>query len=83
MTPQDTAHIATKEDLVAVLDHMRSDCLQNRQTWENQDILSFLEAFQAWLGSSKNYYKNQQIDMASVTPWKEIADALAAARIYE
>ncbi len=83
MTPQDTAQIKTKEDLVAFLDLMRSDFQENGKTWENEDILSFLEAFQAWLSSSGNFYKNINIDASTVTPWKEVADAFVAARIYE
>jgi len=83
MTPEDTAKISSKEDLIAFLDHILTDHSKNSVSWENQDIKSFIEAFQAWLGSSQNYYRNQNIDMTSVTPWKEIGDAFAAARIYE
>ena len=83
MTPEDTANIASKDDLIAFLDLVLADYSRNGTRWENQDIPTFIEAFQAWLGSSGNYYKNQKIDMASVTPWKEVGDAFAAARIYE
>lgn len=83
MTPDDTAHITSKADLIAFLDLVLADYSENGRAWENQDIPTFIEAFQAWLGSSGNYYKNQKIDMASVTPWKEIGDAFATARIYE
>lgn len=83
MTPDDTKDIATREDLIAFLDIVRDDFEKNGQNWENHDIPTFIEAFQAWLGSSKNYYRNVGIDMATVSPWKEMADAFAAARIYE
>jgi hypothetical protein len=83
MTSKDTAQIATKEDLVEFLDLVCRDFKENGKTWENEDLLSFLEAFQAWLGSSQNYYRNMHIDASTVTPWKEVADAFAAARIYE
>jgi hypothetical protein len=83
MTPEDTDHIKTKEDLIAFLDLVRRDLKENRKNWENEDLASFLDAFQAWLGSSANYYRNTGINTASVTPWKEVADAFAAARIYE
>jgi hypothetical protein len=83
MTLDETACIVTREDLIAFLDTVRDDFEKNGQNWENQDIPTFIEAFQAWLGSSKNYYRNVGIDMATVSPWKEVADAFAAARIYE
>ena len=83
MTPEDTAKIMTRADLIAFLDRLRLDYQENGNTWENSDLPSFIEAFQAWLGSSEHYYKNQHIDRASVTPWREVADAFAAARIYE
>jgi hypothetical protein len=68
MTPADTAHIKTKDDLIAFLDKVREDFSQSGHTWENQDISSFLEAFQAWLGSSEHYYKNQRVPLETVTP---------------
>lgn len=83
MTPADTANIKTKGDLVAFIGRVREDLAQNGHTWENQDLSSFLEAFQAWLDSGENFYKNQDIPLETVTPWKQIADAFAAARIYE
>jgi hypothetical protein len=83
MTPADTEQIKTKDDLIAFLDMVRDDFSRSGHTWENQDIPSFLEAFQAWLGSSEHCYKNQNIPLETVTPWKQIADAFAAARIYE
>lgn len=83
MTSKDTAQIKTKEDLIAFLDLMKRDFQENGKKWENEDIWSFLDAFQSWIGSSGNYYKNVNVDASTVTPWKEIADAFAAARIYE
>ena len=83
MTLDETALIASREDLIAFLDTIRDDFERNGQNWENQDIPTFIEAFQTWLGSSKNYFRNVGIDMATVSPWKEVADAFAAARIYE
>jgi hypothetical protein len=83
MTPADTAHIKTKDDLIAFLDQVREDFSRNGHTWENQDISRFLEAFQSWLDSSENYYNNAHIPLDTVTPWKHVADAFAAARIYE
>ena len=83
MTPEDTANIASRDDLADFIDRMLTDYSTSDDQWENQDIPSFLEAFQAWLQSSDGYYNNQKIDLSSVNPWRRIGDAFAAARIYE
>ena len=83
MTPEDTAHIASRDDLADFIDLMMKDYATSGDQWENQDITNFLEAFQAWLQDSDGYYNNQKIDLSSVNPWRRIGDAFAAARIYE
>ena len=66
MTPEDTANIASRDDLADFIDRMLTDYSTSGDQWENQDIPSFLEAFQAWLQSSDGYYNNQKIDLSSV-----------------
>ena len=83
MTTTDTAMIASKEDLADFITQMLADYSSSGEKWENQDIPSFLEAFQAWLLASDNFYKNQNLDHNDVNPWRRMGDALAAARIYE
>ena len=83
MNPKNTAKIASRDDLAAFIDRMLKDYSKSGTEWENRDIPSFLEAFQAWLQASDNYYNNQNIDLSSVNPWRRIGDAFAAARIYE
>jgi hypothetical protein len=83
MTPLDTAKISTMEEFAAFIDQVRADFSAHGDRWENPDLPRFLEALQAWLRDSDGYYKNQKIDISSVKPWRQIADAIAAARIYE
>ncbi len=83
MTLSDTEIIASKEDLANFLTKMLADYSSHGEEWENQDIPSFLEAFQAWLLASDNFYKNQHVNHNEVNPWRRMGDALAAARIYE
>ena len=83
MKPEDIANIASRDDLADFIDRMLKDYSTGGGEWENQDIPSFLEAFQAWLQASDGYYNNQNIDLSSVNPWRRIGDAFAAARIYE
>lgn len=83
MTPEDTASIASRDDLADFIDQMLKDYSTSGDQWENQDIPSFLEAFQAWLRDSDGYYNNQGIELSAVNPWRRVGDAIAAARIYE
>lgn len=83
MSPLDTEKIKTREDLGAFIALIAKDYARNGEQWENTDLPNFLDALQAWLESSDNYYRNMEIDIHTVSPWRRLADALAAARIYE
>ena len=83
MTPDDTAKVSSKEELLAFLEALRRDYAQNGKSWENEDLPSYLDALQSWLESSDHFYRNRNEDPASIPPWRRFADALAAARIYE
>ena len=83
MTPRDTENIKTEQDLAAFVGRILDDYSKNGKQWENSDLPTFLDALQAWLESSDGYYKNMKIDIETVSPWRRVADALAAARIYE
>ena len=83
MSPLDTAKISTKEEFAAFLGEVLADYTKDGANWENPDLPRFLEALQAWLRDSEGYYRNQKIDLPSVKPWRQIADAVAAARNYE
>ena len=79
----DTTKVGTKEEFVAFLDQVLIDFSKNGESWENPDLARFLESLQGWLQDCDGYYQNQQINIATVNPWRQIADAMAAARIYE
>lgn len=83
MSPADTKDVRTKEDLAAFIALVTEDYAKNGSEWENPDLPRFLDALQAWLKVSDNYYRNMDIDIQLVTPWRRMADAIAAARIYE
>jgi len=83
ITPEDTANVRSKEDLAVFLALVLRDYAQHGDQWENRDLPSFIEALQRWLEDSDGYYANQNEEVGSVSPWRHIADAVAAARIYE
>jgi hypothetical protein len=83
MSPLDTAKISSKEELAEFVGALMRDHAKYGSDWENPDLPRFLEALQAWLAVSDRYYANVKEDPGSISPYRRIADALAAARIYE
>lgn len=83
MDPQFTKKIQTRQELTLFIEMLCRDFRENRKEWENDDLHSFLEALGAWLDRSEDWYRIHGADPDSVSPWRRVADALAAARIYE
>ena len=83
MTAIESSKVSSKEELAAFLDVVLRDYAKNGQKWENRDIPSFIEALQRWLEDSDGYYENRKEDAGTISPWRRVADAVAAARIYE
>ncbi len=70
-------------DLAAFLKVLEADLRANRGQWENASLPRFLEAMSGWLDDMDGYYKNQGLSHSEISPWRTVADALAAARHYE
>jgi hypothetical protein len=81
--PEDTAKVGSKEELEAFLDVLLRDHTKNGKSWENADLDSYFQALKSWLEDSDGYYTNRKEDPRAIPPWRRMADALAAARIYE
>ncbi len=83
MSPRDTSGISSKEELAEFVGTLLRDYKTRGPEWENPDLPRYLEALQAWLEVSDRYYVNMNEDPAGISPYRRVADALAAARIYE
>ena len=83
MSADDSSKVNSKEELLAFLDVVLRDHAKNGTDWANQDIPSYIDALQSWLEASDGYYENRNEDAAKISPWRRMADAMAAARIYE
>jgi hypothetical protein len=75
--------VASREELVAFLQELATDSKANSSSWENATLENFLEALAAWTEVADRYYANRGESIAEVSPWRVIAEALLAARIYE
>ena len=68
--------------LITALDEMVNDFDRRSDTWENPQLLRFLEALAALLGSIENAYANSGTPIPE-DPWVVMADAIEGARFYE
>ena len=75
--------VRTREDLVVFVEALAADYGTSSSTWTNTDLASFLTAMSAWSLDMKGYYENSGEDLASLPPWRVLADILMAARVYE
>lgn len=75
--------VRTREDLVAFIDALAADYRADRLAWTNTDLASFLAAMSAWSEDMEGFYENGGEHLASLPPWRVLADILMAARIYE
>lgn len=62
---------------------LSKDYRENPQSWENKDLGTFLEALAAWLEDMDGYYLHQRQPIPEKPDWKNVADMLMAAKLYE
>jgi hypothetical protein len=75
--------IATKAELVEFVRALAEDLTANRERWENPTLDRYLDALAAWLEDSDGYYRNQGRPVPAEPSWRDVADMLMAASIYE
>jgi hypothetical protein len=83
MSPLDSSKVSSKEDLAIFVDALLRDHAKHGREWDNPDLPRYLEAMKSWIEDSDGYYAGRKEEPSTVSPWRRIADALAAARIYE
>ena len=76
--------ISSKEEFDFFLQCLVQDYVDNRDEWENTDLLSYLVGLSGYVSSMEGYYKNMEenIDVNFIT-WRIVAQMLIAASIYE
>ena len=75
--------IVTKADLIAFIEALRRDLQANPGEWENPSLERYLSALANWIEDSDGYYQNQNQQPPSTPSWKNVAEMLLAAKIYE
>jgi hypothetical protein len=53
------------------------------ETWENDTLERFLEAWAAWLADAGGWFERQGRPVPDQPTWDLVADMVRAARVYE
>jgi hypothetical protein len=75
--------ISTKADLVEFIAALEDDLRENSGSWENASLEEFLAALGRWLEDSDGYYQNQGREVPASPSWRDVAEMLIAAKMYE
>lgn len=75
--------VKQKEDLVRFIHELAQDRRSRPQEWENDSLERYLSALANWLADSDAYYRNQGREIPLAPTWKNVAEMLIAAKIYE
>jgi hypothetical protein len=76
-------NVRNRQDLAILISDLVDDLRSNKQEWENDNLLDFLEAMSRWVQDMDGYFMNRGEPIPTDKPWKLFADILMAARIYE
>lgn len=76
-------NIQSKDDLAKFVEILRIDLNANPNNWENLNLNDYLSAIAAWINDMDGYYKNIGEATPSTPAWKNFAEILSAASVYE
>lgn len=75
--------IQTKVDLIEFIEELIADLEQNSSVWENSTLEDYLCALARWIEDSDGYYRNQNRPVPESPSWRNVAEMLIAAKMYE
>jgi hypothetical protein len=75
--------IVTRDDLVAFIEALRANLSTNPQEWENATLDQYLAALSSWLEDCAGYYERTGQSVPQTPSWKNVAEMLIAAKVYE
>lgn len=75
--------VKSKTDLVRFIRSLAADLAAHPEEWENDSLEKYLAALGNWLADSDGYYLNRGLDVPSDPGWKNFAEMLIAAKMYE
>lgn len=75
--------IESKEQLAAFVHALAQDLHANREAWENDTLETYLEALASWIEVSDAALKKKGETPPHSPRWKDLAQLLIAAKVYE
>jgi hypothetical protein len=80
---EQVAQVDSKQALAEFVEALREDLQSNPAEWENATLDRFLGALASWIEDSDGYYINHSRPVPTSPSWRNIAEMLVAAKIYE
>lgn len=76
--------ISSKKEFDFFLECLVRDYVDNKDKWENADLLSYLVGLCGYVHDIEGYYQNieEKVDVNVIT-WRMAAEMLMAASVYE
>jgi len=76
--------VTDRQTFIKFLELLRSDFLDNPESWENKTLPDFLEALRTYTLDIQGYYDNMKLNINADKPdWVTFADIFKGAKIYE
>ncbi len=75
--------VNSKKNFTDFIRSLSSEYIADPDSWRNGDIVTFLEAFAAWVDDMDGYYAMQGLPVPEQLDWKMIATMFMAAKMYE
>ena len=75
--------VTNRSDLIDFVKALENDLGKNPDAWENKTLERYLSALSSWLEDCDGYYQSQGRPVPENPSWRDIAEMLMAAKIYE
>lgn len=79
----DVESISSRDDFVLFVIELSRDFHANGLRWENNDLGSYLAALAAWVKDMEGFYSSRGQSTPQQPQWKDLANMMMAARVYE
>ncbi|MGI8554126.1 MAG: DUF7660 family protein [Dehalococcoidia bacterium] len=83
ITQETVESMEGRDDLVAFIRTLRCSLTDNPSSWENADLMTYLDALAAWIEDMDGYFRNRGEAVPERPSWQLLAQMLSAARVYE
>lgn len=76
-------NIKDRDDFIKFVGELVCDLRDRPDTWENTDLMSYLEALLAWVEDMDGWEKNLNFDTTKMNVWQLMAHILYGSKMYE